>query len=449
MRIGRSLAGGLVSLSLVATQALAADPEVLYRGATVIDVATGKALPDMAILTRGEVIETVGPASKLTAPPGARVVNVVGLYAAPGLVNSHEHLATPPNRPFAEAMMRRDLYGGVTTVRDMADDLRALADLARASRVGEIPGPDIYYAALMAGPEFFKDPRTHAATQGAVAGQTPWMQAVTETTDMPLAVARAQGTGATAIKVYADLPGDLVAKITAEAHRQGLLVWAHAAVVPASPAEVLGAGVDSVSHVCMLAYQASDAMPRAYHNRAPVDEARFHAGDNPVVQRLFDEIRDRGAILDATLWVYDEMATEHAAHPDGPAPYCSAALAERLANQAWRAGDLIVAGTDGFSPRTDPWPALDDELVLLQDKAGMKPADVLRAATLTGAMVVGRQKEIGTIEPGKLADLAFVRENPLQDVRAFRTVVLTVKRGKEYWRRDFPPVSAQEMNGEE
>jgi len=449
MTMGRRLTAGLVALGVMASPALAADPEVLYRGATLIDVTAGKALPDMAILTRGEVIETVAPANELTPPPGARVVDVGGLYATPGLVNSHEHLATPPNRPFAEAMMRRDLYGGVTTVRDMADDLRALADLARASRVGEIPGPDIYYAALMAGPEFFDDPRTHAVTQGAVAGQTPWMQAVTEATDMPLAIARAQGTGATAIKIYADLPGDLVARITAEAHRQGMLVWAHAAVFPASPAEVLDAGVDSVSHVCMLAYQASDAMPRAYHNRAAVEEARFQAGDNPVVQRLFDEIRGRGAILDATLWVYDEMATEHAAHPDGPAPYCSAALAERLANQAWRSGDLIVTGTDGFSSQADPWPALDDELVLLQDKAGMKPADVLRAATLTGAMVVGRQKEIGTIEPGKLADLVFVRQDPLKDMRAFHSVVLTVKRGKEFWRREFRPVTAQEMTGEE
>jgi imidazolonepropionase-like amidohydrolase len=447
--IGRRLAGGLVALALFAFPALAADPEVLYRGATVIDVANGTAAPGMAILTRGEIIEAVGPAYSLTPPPGARVVDVGGLFATPGLVNSHEHLATPPNRPFAEAMMRRDLYGGITTVRDMADDLRQLADLSRASLVGEIPGPDIYYAALMAGPEFFEDPRTHETTRGAVAGQAPWMQAVTDQTDLPLAVARAQGTGATAIKIYADLPGDLVARITHEAHRQGMRVWAHAAVFPASPAEVLDAGVDSVSHVCMLAYQASDVMPRAYHNRAPVDAARFQAGDSPAVQRLFDQIRDRGVILDATLWVYDEMAQEHAAHPAGPAPYCSTALAERLANQAWRSGDLIVTGTDGFSPGTDPWPALDDELVLLQDKAGMKPADVLRAATLTGAMVVGRQREIGTIEPGKLANLVFVRRDPLKDMRAFKTVVLTVKRGKEFWRKDFRPVTAEEMNGEE
>lgn len=447
--IGRGLAGALFTFAMTFGQALAAEPETVYRGATLIDVASGRAIPGMAILTRGERIEAIGPASGFSPPPKARVVDASGLFVTPGLVNSHEHLATPPNRPFAEAMMRRDLYGGITTVRDMADDLRQLADIARASLVGEVPGPDIYYAALMAGPNFFDDPRTHETTRGAVAGEVPWMQAVTRETDMPLAIAMAKGTGATGIKIYADLPGDLVAAITHEAHRQGMLVWAHAAVFPASPAEELDAGVDSVSHVCMLAYQASDAMPGAYHNRAAVDETRFPGGDNPVVQHLFDRIRDQHVILDATLWVYREMGQEHLAHPGSAAPYCGLDLAERLTHQAYRSGDLISTGTDGFSPQTDPWPALDDEMTLLQDKAGMKPADVLRSATLVGAMVVGRGSEIGTIEPGKLADLVFVRRDPLADVRAFRTVVLTVKRGREYWRRDFRPVTTREMSGEE
>jgi len=61
----------------------------------------------------------------------------------PGLNDAHVHLATPPNQRQAEAIMRRDLYGGVTAVRDMADDLRAVGELTRASRAGEIAGPDI------------------------------------------------------------------------------------------------------------------------------------------------------------------------------------------------------------------------------------------------------------------------------------------------------------------
>jgi imidazolonepropionase-like amidohydrolase len=309
--------------------------------------------------------------------------------------------------------------------------------------VGEIPGPDIYYAALMAGPEFFKDPRTHAVSMGAVAGEVPWMQAITAKTDLEIAVAEARGTGATAIKIYADLPGDLVDAITREAHRQGALVWTHAAVFPASPAEVIGAGVDTVSHVCMLAYQASDAMPRAYHNRAPVDEARFAKGDNPAVESLFQAMKRRGTILDATLRVYVELGEEQAAHPKGPAPYCSADLAERLTHEAYRDGVAISAGTDGFSKAADPWPSLQNELELLQDKAGMKPVDVIRSATLIGAEAAGQAREMGTLEPGKLANLVFTAQNPLSGVKAYRTVVLTVKRGAPFWRKDYtPPTTA-------
>ena len=335
--------------------------------------------------------------------------------------------------------MKRDLYGGVTAVRDMADDLRQVADLTRASLVGEIPGPDIAYAAVMAGPSFFADPRTHEVTAGLVAGQVPWMRAVDESTDLPRAIAEAHGSGATAIKIYANLPGDLVAAITAEAHRQGMLVWAHAAVFPASPRQVIDAGVDAVSHTCMLAYQASPQMPERYAPRAPVDEAKFAGATPPSVTALYDDIRARGTVLDATLWVYDEMVREHAAHPGGAAPYCSLALAERLTGEAWRAGDIISAGTDGFSDAGDPWPALQDELELLHDGAGLSLLATLQAATLGGARAMGDERDLGALEVGKLADIVFLARDPLADVHAYKTVTLTVKRGVRFARSDYRP----------
>ena len=450
-RKGRRIRWGtlpLLSLIFAANSALAAPapglaaPEAvtLYRNANLIDGTGAPLRRGVSLLVKGERIVEVG--SDLAAPKGAKTIDATGLYVLPGLVNTHEHLATPPDRSFAEAEMRKDLYGGITTVRDMADDLRALGDIARASRVGEIPGPDIQYAALMAGPEFFKDPRTHATAQGAVAGEVPWMRAITAGADLPRAVAEAHGTGAVAIKIYADLPADQVAAITREAHRQGMLVWAHAAVFPASPAEVVGAGVDSVSHVCMLAYQASDSIPRAYHDRAPVQAQRL-TGDNAAVEAVMQEMKRRGTILDATLHVYVDLEAEHAAHPKSPAPYCSAALAERLAREAYRDALLISAGTDGFSAPADPWPALQDELELMQDKVGMTPADVIRAATMVGAMTLHEQDEIGSIATGKLANLVFTRKDPLQDVRALRTVVLTVKRGVGFWRRDYHQTPAE------
>ena len=100
----------------------------------------------------------------------------------------------------------------------MADDLRAVGDLARASLVGEIAAPDIFHTALMAGPGFFTDRRAALVSTGGEPGQVPWMRAVTERTDLALAVAEAKGTLAIAIELYADLSPDLAARITAEAH---------------------------------------------------------------------------------------------------------------------------------------------------------------------------------------------------------------------------------------
>jgi imidazolonepropionase-like amidohydrolase len=183
-------------------------------------------------------------------------------------------------------------------------------------------------------------------------------------------------------------------------------------------------------------------MPRAYDHRAGVDEARFAGRIDPAVQALFDRIRAQGTVLDATLWIYQEMARDHAAEPTSPAPYCSEALAARLAHQAWVSGDLISTGTDDFPPASDPWTGLDQEMLALQNAAGLPPLAVLRGATLVGARAVGREGEIGVLAPGALANMVFVRQNPLADVAAFKTVVLTVKRGKAYWRKDFQPIPA-------
>jgi imidazolonepropionase-like amidohydrolase len=444
MRAAFRLVAGLLALTALLTSQLAAaagEPPgvVIYSGATVIDVRTGRELHSYAIVTRGDRIVRVTPEAEISAQADAQRVDVSGTYAIPGLINSHEHLATPPNRPFAEAMMKRDLYGGITGVRDMADDLRAVADLARASLVGEIPGPDLAYAAVMAGPSFFDDPRTHEVTAGLVAGQVSWMRAVDATTDLPRAIAEAHGSGATAIKIYANLPGNLVAAITAEAHRQGMLVWAHAAVFPASPRQVIDAGVDAASHACMLAYQASPQMPERYAPRPPVDEAAFAGATPPSVTALYEDMHARGTVLDATLWVYDEMARAHAAHPGSTAPYCSLTLAERLTKEAWSAGDIISAGTDGFSETGDPWPSLQDELALLHDGAGMSLLATLQAATLGGAKAMGDERDVGALEAGKLADIAFLARDPLVGVDAYKTVTLTVKRGVRFPRSDYHP----------
>lgn len=421
------------------------DALVVYRHATLIDGTGSPARADMDVVVAGERIRRVVRDRELDRSDlaGARVVDLQGRYLIPGLVDAHVHLATPPNRRQAEAVLRRNLYGGVTAVRDMADDLRVVADLARASRVGEIPAPDIFYAALMAGPGLFTDQRTVATSAGGVAGQMPWMQAVTDHTDLVLAVARAAGTNATAIKLYADMTPSLAARITAEAHRQHLLVWAHATLYPAKPSEVVAAGVDSVSHACLLVSEPLDHAWDWGAPRAPMDLTQFTAADSPALARLFDAMVRRRVILDATISAYGAAPAAPAATPGLTPPLqpggCDDRVGGAITAQAYRAGVDIDAGTDGVAPADDPWPELYREMDAMARLAHMPPSAVLRSATLVGARVAGQAQDRGSVEPGKLADMVVLAADPLQGLQNLKSIVMTIKRGVAFPRRDFVP----------
>lgn len=343
--------------------------------------------------------------------------------------------------------MRRDLYGGVTAIRDMADDLRAVGELARASRAAEIPGPDIYYAALMAGPSFFVDPRTHAATFGVEPGKAPWMQAIDSDTDIRTAVTLAKGTSATAIKIYANLPGDLVAKIAAEAHRQGLKVWAHSTVYPATAAQVLAAGTDVISHACGLGHAVAGTPP-SYQARTPMDPAPFLTADNPVIGQLYETMKAQGTILDATVSIYQEQERLRAKNPKMKPALCSGAMAAALTRQAVRAGVPVTTGTDWQAPWSDPWPTVHHEFAALV-ALGMTPAQVIHSATQVGAQAAGQDADMGTIAPGKLADMIVVAKNPLADIANLKSLETTIKRGRAYPRADFKPLVKGDIGDDE
>lgn len=408
---------------------------VLYRNAILIDGSGAPPQPEMSVLVEGERIVAVGSAVQLSTPAGARVVDLSGKYLLPGLIDSHVHLATPPNRRRAEALLRRQLYGGVTAVRDMADDLRAVAELARASLTGEIAAPDIRYAALMAGPSFFDDPRTRAVSAGVTPGRSPWMQAIGPDTDVQEAVTLARGTSATAVKIYANLPADRVAAVAVEARRQGLQVWAHTAVYPATPGEVVAARPHVMSHACSLGHAASGT-PASYQARTPMDEATFLNADNAAVAQVVGAMAKSGVILDATASIYGQM-------PGRPG-LCTLAMSEALTRQAHRAGVTIAAGTDWVTAAGDPWPALHQELDALQ-RAGLTSLEVIQAATLNGARAAGAADQMGTIAPGKLANMIVLTRDPVADLANLRALEFTVKRGQVYPRADFRPLSRDDL----
>ena len=413
------------------------DAVAVYRGVTLLDGTGGPARAGTTIVVEGSLLRTVAPDAEVPDIPGAEVFDLAGRFVVPGLIDSHQHIATPPDRALAESVLRRHVYSGITAIRDMADDLRQVGDLARATRVGEIPGPDIHYAALMAGPGFFDDPRTWQVSQGEIPGTVPWMQAVDERTDLPIAVALARGTHATAIKVYADLPAATVAAITAEAHRQGIRVWAHGAVFPARPSEVVAAGVDAVSHVTLLVHEAAGRPLTSYKDKPPIDWDRFAAGDDATMEALFAAMLERGTVLDATagMWVWMEQQAEDAEGRDRARH--NNALSARLTAQAHRVGVPISTGTDYETDPEQPYPALFDEMAYLVRQCGIPAAEVIRSATLVGAMSMGAESAMGTVESGKLANFAVLAADPLVDMANLRSVECTVKRGRRYERTDY------------
>ena len=408
---------------------------IAFVGATLIDGSGSPAQPNATVLVRGESILAVHAEAGYRPPEDAERVPLAGRYLIPGLINTHVHLATLAKPAEARAYLRRELYSGVTTVRDMAGDVRLLEELKREAAFDEIPAPDIYYAALMAGPQFFADERTHDAARGLTPGEAPWMRAVTGTTDLARAICEARGTGATAIKIYADLPASLVRAITAEAHRQGLLVWAHAAVFPASPAEVADAGVDVMSHAEFIAYQLSDPMPQSYAAMPPVSPRASQP--SPALDAVFALMQRRGIILDATVDIGYRYPNKR--WPPG--------LAATITREAVHHGVAISTGTDDDADWSDPDSALDTEITRLVRDAGLSPMEVLVAATRTGARTVGAEQALGTIAPGKLANFVILERDPLQDIANVRSVLTVVKHGLQYPRSAYHPVTAEEMKG--
>jgi hypothetical protein len=193
--------------------------------------------------------------------------------------------------------------------------------------------------------------------------------------------------------------------------------------------------VDVVSHIGFVTIALAPQVPESFRAMGKVDFASILRGyrePDPRLQRIFDVMKQRGQILDATV---DSALNVEAALPG------ALDASARMTHQAFQSGVAIAAGTDRHNADDDPFPPLYVELELLADKVGMPLAEVLRAATSVGARTVGQERTMGTLEPGKLANIVFLAKNPLEDIRNLRSVTMTVKRGARYARADFQPVT--------
>ncbi len=400
------------------------------KDVSVIDGISKNVLDHYTIIIHNKYIEAIGPVKEITIPDSAIIFNYSGKYVMPGLIDSHVHLATDPsnddNRIRAEKDLKDMLLSGITTVRDMAGDARALASLKRDAVLDEIVSPDIYYAALMAGPVFFKDPRTHQTTQGGVAGGMPYMKAVNDSTDLKIAVAEAKGSGATGIKLYAELSGGLAKRITEEAHRQNMLVWSHGNLDYATPLEVIDAGVNTISHAAMISNWNSRNVPAACLKAGLPDSFWDSLLRSLPVTELIKAMQKNKTILDATVLTFKEAGSD-ASLPDNRrlAWFAMYEIGRRFTILAHENGIPICAGTD-----LDERKFVQREIKLLVKECDFTPMDALISATAIGARAVGIEKTTGTIQAGKIANLVLLSANPAQEIDNLDKVVLVIKNGK-------------------
>jgi imidazolonepropionase-like amidohydrolase len=411
----------LLLAALVAARASAAAPApLLLTGARVLDPSGERLLSGQDVLIENGRIAAVGATGTLPAPAGAQRLDLSGLTLIPGLIEMHSHLLLHPydETPWDDQVLkeplelrtiravvaaRATLEAGFTTVRDLGTEGAGFADvsLRDAIAAGMIPGPRVFAAtrALVAtgsyGPSGF-DPRWEIP-KGA--------QVVDGPVAMRKAVREQIAAGADWIKVYADYrrrPGVTTPTFTQEE-------------MAAAVDEARSAGLPVAAH----AYTEEGIRRAVLAGVATIEHGTY------VTDELLALMKRKGVALVPTLAAADAISRYAGWKPGQPEPTRVKESRDMFA-RALKSGVTIASGSDvgvfahGENAR---------ELKLMV-AYGMSPGQALRAATITAAAVLRKDKELGRIAPGYLADLVAVKGDPLADISAIEKPVVVVKGGQ-------------------
>lgn len=445
MRLGRlstallalAMAGSCVQeekndLSGEAFQAQSAAPVLALTNARVITGAfeqngkPSKPMGDGVVLVQGDRIIAVGPRQRdrsrggeVKVPAGATEIDLGGATLLPGFINSHVHL-----RQGVDRFLTESLAEGVTTVCSTGG---TVAEIAVAHPSGTVPD---HARAFSAGSPV----SAPGGYPGAVRGPEVMLPAA-NAEQAQKAVRQLEDSDADYVKVMLDefnwdfeAPGDTLPLISSEAldatvkaaHERGLIVRAHVRYATQLDA-ALRAGVDSIEHVTF-------PFARGSGFKQLLQQDRLELSALPDFRKRIQRMVEADVILVPTM--NNEIdAIGFLEGYDEPRKEAIGQLAFQIVGAFHRAGGRVALGNDanGHSPVELGMPFKEIEYLL---RSGLTPAEVIVAATRNAAEACDQERELGTIERGKLADLIAVNGDPLTDpIGSFRQLRLIVKGG--------------------
>jgi imidazolonepropionase-like amidohydrolase len=406
--IARAASDGMAAM---AETAAAINPTSAYvlavTGGTLIDV-TGKRppQPDTTVVVTDGRITAIGPTRRVSVPAGATTVNAAGKTLIPGLWDMHSHFEQVEWGPIY-------LASGVTTVRDVGNELEFITSVRDAVKSGRGIGPRMLLAGIVDG----NGPNAMGAIRAATADEGREV------------VRRYHDAGFDQIKIYSSISIDVLRAITAEAHRLGMSVTGH---VPdgINTLRAIDAGMDQINHAEYIANVAS-----------------------PDARRVIAAMKQHHTVLDPTLALYELLARPfdrpiesfepgftHVARelrtplsgfgsPVDAAPFRQRRFERELmlVGELHRAGIPIVAGTD----QSVPGFSLHREIELYV-KAGFTPLAALQSATIVPARAMKKEGDSGSLEVGKRGDIVILDANPLDDIANTRKIFRVVTNGRVF-----------------
>jgi len=429
------------------------DPLVALTHVRVIDGTGAAARPNQTVIIDHGNIAAAGDAGAVQIPAGARQLDLTGDTVYPGLVGMHEHLfypsfypATPGMPLYAEQVFsapRLYLASGVTTIRT-AGSLEPYTDLniKKAIEDGSVPGPSID----VTGP-YIQGPNGYAL-------------------QMPVVASRAQARrlveywaqeGVTSFKAYMNISHDALAEAVKAAHERGIKITGHLCSVGFTEAAELG--IDDLEHGLLVDTEFTpgkqrDVCPDQRQSTASIMALDLKGAE---AQKMIHTLVNHKVAVTSTLAVFDallpgrpplEARMLDAMSPQAAESYL-AAKDRTLANPgprtvAWlkkemdferefaAAGGLLIAGCDPTG-NGGALPGFGDERNLeLLVEAGFKPEEAIHIYTQNGAIYLGRQNRIGSIAPGKQADLVVVDGDPSTHIADVEKVRYVFRQGVAY-----------------